>query len=107
MQPRGGAGTNVRFGDRSRRTLAAAVTVLLLSVQVGLTFHGAAHIHEVDQAGDCNLCDLGSHFVAEPVPVPDLETLPLMAIYLPREPLSCPDTALQTPLARGPPPTSG
>ena len=106
MTPTVGAGTENRFGEGPKRTLAVLIAVLLLSVQIGLTYHGAAHVREVDQTGDCDFCDLGSHFVAEPAPDQELDTIPRIAIYLPLDSVPFPDSALQTPLARGPPLTS-
>lgn len=83
--------------------LAVSAAALLLIVQVGLSAHGASHLHEVGQDGDCQLCVLNSHFVAESPVAADLDPARLV-VSLPHEDAEVPaDSTVQIPTARGPP----
>jgi len=100
------AATMIRFRNRRWRMLAALAAVLLLTVQVGLAVHGASHLHHVGETGDCNLCVLNSHFVAESPVAIELVSSGLVGV-LPHEKVETPaDTTPQTPTARGPPTAS-
>ncbi|MCK9995059.1 MAG: hypothetical protein KAH56_02130 [Candidatus Krumholzibacteria bacterium] len=92
-----------RTRNRRWRIFSVSAAALLLTVQIGLAVHGASHLHNVGETGDCNLCVLNSHFVAEtPVPL-DLEPARFVVI-LPREEVEISaDTTVQLPIARGPP----
>ncbi len=82
---------------------AVSTVALLLIVQVGLAAHSASHLHEVGQDGDCQLCVLNSHFVAESPVTLDLKPVRLVVV-LPREDAAIPaDSTVQIPTARGPP----
>ena len=89
--------------NRHWRIFAVSVAALLLIVQVGLAAHGASHLHEVGQDGDCQLCVLNSHFVAESPVAPVLEPARLVVV-LPLEEAEAPaDSLPKFPTARGPP----
>ncbi len=100
------AATMIRFRNRRWRMLAALAVVLLLTVQIGLAVHGASHLHNAGETGDCNLCVLNSHFVAESPVALELVSLRLVDV-LPHEDKETPsDTTPQIPTARGPPAAS-
>ena len=88
------------------RMVAATAAFLLLSAQIGLACHGASHLHEADEPAGCDLCLVGSHFVAEPAAVQKIETICQGVILAPGEVSLLPDSPLQAPIARGPPPAS-
>ncbi len=106
MIPRTKAANKFGFRYWAHRALAASVAVLLLSVQIGLACHCAAHIHEVGENGDCSLCDLGSHFAAEPALVQDLDPASRTVFLPPWEFLLLSDSPVQAHFARGPPAVS-
>jgi hypothetical protein len=85
------------------RTVAATIAFLLLSAQIGLACHGASHLHEADEPAGCGLCLVGSHFVAEPEAVQEIETDCQVVILAPADASALPESILQTSIARGPP----
>jgi hypothetical protein len=88
------------------RMVAAMAAFLLLSAQIGLACHGASHLHQAGGPAECNLCLVGSHFVAEPAAVQDIEA-GRQVINLSQVESPVPvDSPLQAPIARGPPPAS-
>ena len=102
----GKAGMEIGFRDAPWRVLATVAAVLLLSVQIGLAFHSASHLHAADESGECHLCVLGSHFVAEPASFQDLETARQVVILPHFESVNPADSPLRARLARGPPSVS-
>lgn len=86
--------------------VAVTVAFLLLSAQIGLACHGASHLHKADEPADCDLCLVGSHFVAEHAAVQEIETIRQVFVLAPCEISSGPESILQTPIARGPPSVS-
>ncbi len=82
---------------------AVSAVVLLLIVQIGLAVHGASHLHNVGETGDCNLCVINSHFVAESPAALDLVPSRLVGILAPEEAVTPADTIPRIPTARGPP----
>jgi len=103
MMKVGWACTNPSLRNRHWYIFAVSAAALLLIVQVGLSSHGASHLHDVGQDGDCQLCVLNSHFVAESPVTLDLEPA-LLVVVLPREDTAIPvDSIVQIPTARGPP----
>jgi len=92
-----------RFRNQRWRLFAVLAALLLLTVQIGLAVHGASHLHGAGKTGDCNLCVLNSHFVAETPAGLDLEPAWLVVgLYL--EEVEVPtDSIPRVPAARGPP----
>ena len=100
------AATMKRFRNRRWRLFAALALGLLLTAQIGLAVHGASHLHWVGEAGNCQLCILNSHLVAETPATPDLEPARLVVVLLPEEAEAPADSISQVPGARGPPAVS-
>ena len=88
------------------RLFAALAACLLLTVQIGLAVHGASHLHLAGETGDCRLCVLNAHFVAEPPAALDLEPARLVVVLFPEEAEAPADSTSQVPAARGPPSVS-
>ena len=99
---------DMELGTRKWRwRLVAATTVfLLLSVQIGLAGHNASHLHGVEEAGDCSLCVLGSHFVAEFSTVPNPGPPIPVETLSPENPADSTEPTLRAQTARGPPAVS-
>ena len=85
---------------------AVSTAALLLIVQVGLAAHGASHLHEVGQDGDCQLCVLNSNVVAESPVALDLEPARPVVVLAPEEIKIPADTTVKLATARGPPAAS-
>ncbi len=106
MMKMGKAGIETGLPGASWRVFATVAAVLLLSVQIGLAFHNSSHLHAADETGECHLCVLGSHFVAEPASSQDLETA-CQVVILPHFDSVIPaDSPLRAQSARGPPSVS-
>jgi len=99
----GKAGRETGLPDAPWRVFATVAAVLLLSVQIGLAFHSASHLHASDETEECNLCVLGSQFVAEPASFQDLETACQVVILPHFESVIPADSPLRAHSARGPP----
>ena len=63
---------------------AATAAFLVLSAQIGLAYHGASHLHQAGEPAECDLCLVGSHFVAEPAAVQEIEAVRRATILSPR-----------------------
>lgn len=88
---------------RRRRIFAVLAVAMVLTVQLGLAMHGASHLHDAGEAGDCQLCVLASHFVFEsPSSLILVMVGPVVVLY-PEQPADPFESTLPTPSVRGPP----
>ena len=103
MNRLGWAGTRNRTRTRVRRVVAVGLSVLLLSVPIGLASHVAAHLHDADEFSECGFCVLNSHFVSEPAEAWDFEPADLVFSHFSNLSDFPPEAGPTVDGARGPP----
>lgn len=88
------------------RMVAATTVAVLLFAQIGLACHAAAHLHDAHETTDCDLCLVGSHFVAD-TPVALDSPVIFRANGLPfGDESDLAESPRRLPIARGPPSNS-
>lgn len=91
------------FRNLRWRLFVVSAAALLLTVQIGLVVHSSSHLHKAGETGDCHLCVLNSHFVAEPCAVLDLHLARPAVVFFPEESEVPVESILLVPASRGPP----
>ena len=86
--------------------MTALSVFVLLSVQTWLGFHGASHIHGVDELEDCFICVMGSQHSAEWIGPPDQWEADAVSFLSAENQVLSPLVSLFATTARGPPAAS-